>query len=205
MPEFDPCDDDNDIIALRTTAGNSRNKGRREMWNSEDRIDDLFDAIEALFAIAATIRRSFKDVSYANFFPDLTGPGSRFVLRKLIGWIEARLVRLGQDLSSRRFDLRRPLVHGRLAWGESSECPGRQNAIHRNRQLLPAHFPYTLGQRKRQHSGAFGNVAKMEFRIWEQRDAARGPAPGKIQRHGIGKGRLARCKPSDQRGSNEPR
>jgi hypothetical protein len=37
------------------------------MWNSGDRFDDLFDAIEAPFAIAGTIRRTFKDVSYANF------------------------------------------------------------------------------------------------------------------------------------------
>ena len=43
-----------------------------------------------------------------QIFPDLTGPRSRFVLRKLIGWIEARLMRLGQNLSGRRFDLRRP-------------------------------------------------------------------------------------------------
>ena len=82
---------------------------------------------------------------------------------------------------------------------QTAKMPSSESAV-------PARpFPLRLGSRKRQNSGAFGNVAKMEFRIWEQRDAARGPAPGKIQRHRIGKGRLARCEPSDQRGSNEPR
>jgi hypothetical protein len=167
---------------------------------------------EAAHARASSIRHIEKlRPAHARAVPTIPATSSdrhgssSLVLRKLTRGIVAGLARLGQNLSGRRLDLRRPLVHARIARSERSKSSGRQDAILGNGQFLSAHLPGAFSQRQRQAFGARGNIVEMKLRIREQRDAALLLSPGEIQRHGISKGCMTPCQPSGQGHNNAPR
>lgn|GEM_PF-2790990 len=136
------------------------------------------------------------------------GTDARFclglVFRELVGWIIPCPMRLRQNLPGRRLGLRCPSIHARIAWAECSKGSRRQDAIRGDGQFLPAHLPDALSQGQRQAFCARRNIAKTKFGIRKERDATLGAAPGKIQRHRIGKGCVACCKPSGDGNNNEP-